>query len=120
MQEQAHKLLAFGADAVPIKGGHGGDAESVDLLAEASGANLRLAVPRIATENTHGSGCTFASAIAAGLAEGLSLPAAAREAKAYVTAAIAVGLGSVAATAPLQSFPGMVVASEARGKVCFR
>ena len=41
MQEQAHKLLAFGADAVLIKGGHGGDAESVDLLVEASGATLR-------------------------------------------------------------------------------
>ena len=69
MQEQAHKLLAFGAGAVLIKGGHGGDAESVDLLVEANGETLRLAVPRIATENTHGSGCTFASAIAAGLAK---------------------------------------------------
>jgi len=98
MQEHAHKLLAFGAGAVLIKGGHGGDAESVDLLVEVNGETLRLAVPRIATENTHGSGCTFASAIAAGLAKGLSLQAAAREAKAYVTAAIAaadrLGVGS--------------------------
>jgi hypothetical protein len=89
MTEQAHKLLAFGAGTVLIKGGHGGGAESVDLLVEASGETLRLAAPRIATENTHGSGCTFASAIAAGLAKGLPLPAAAREAKAYVSAAIA-------------------------------
>jgi hydroxymethylpyrimidine/phosphomethylpyrimidine kinase len=89
MGAQAQKLLALGAGAVLIKGGHGGGAESVDLLLDTSGQVLRLAAPRIATENTHGSGCTFASAIAAGLAKGLPLPAAAREAKAYVSAAIA-------------------------------
>jgi hydroxymethylpyrimidine/phosphomethylpyrimidine kinase len=49
----------------------------------------RFAEMRIATRNTHGSGCTLSSAIAAGLAKGLDLKAAARDAKAYVTAAIA-------------------------------
>jgi len=98
MLAQAQKLLAFGAGAVLIKGGHGSGAESVDILLDASGETVRLAAPRIATENTHGTGCTFASAIAAGLAKGLPLPIAAREAKAYVGAALAaasrLGIGS--------------------------
>jgi hydroxymethylpyrimidine/phosphomethylpyrimidine kinase len=50
---------------------------------------LRLAAPRIETRNTHGTGCTLASAIAAGLAKGLALGEAAKAAKAYVSAAIA-------------------------------
>jgi len=106
MQQQAQKLLALGAAAVLIKGGHGGGTESVDLLIEASGETLRLAVPRIATENTHGSGCTFASAIAAGLAKGLPLPGAAREAKTYVSAAIAAAdrLGVGSGHGPLHHF----------------
>jgi len=106
MRQQAQKLLAFGAGAVLIKGGHGSGAESVDLLVEASGETLRLAAPRIATENTHGSGCTFASAVAAGLAKGLPLSAAAREAKAYVSAAIAAAdrLGVGSGHGPLHHF----------------
>ena len=89
MQAQAHKLLGLGPGAVLIKGGHGGGAESVDILVEPNGTTSRFASPRIATENTHGTGCTFASAIAAGLAKGLPLEAAVRKAKAYMTAAIA-------------------------------
>jgi hydroxymethylpyrimidine/phosphomethylpyrimidine kinase len=88
MRAQAQKLLALGAGAVLIKGGHLGGAESVDLLVEA-GSSLRLVAPRIETRNTHGTGCTLASAIAAGLAKGLPLEQAAREAKDYVSAAIA-------------------------------
>jgi hydroxymethylpyrimidine/phosphomethylpyrimidine kinase len=88
MRAQAQKLLAFGAGAVLIKGGHGGGADSVDLLVEADGC-ARFIAPRIATKNTHGTGCTLAAAVAAGLARGLSLNAAVREAKAYVSAAIA-------------------------------
>jgi hydroxymethylpyrimidine/phosphomethylpyrimidine kinase len=88
MRAQAQKLLAFGAGAVLIKGGHGGGADSVDLLVEADGA-ARFTAPRIATTNTHGTGCTLAAAVAAGLAKGLSLNAAVREAKTYVSAAIA-------------------------------
>ena len=98
MRAQAEKLLAFGAGAVVIKGGHGAGAESVDILLDASGESLRLAAPRLATQNTHGTGCTLSSAIAAGLAKGLPLPAAAREAKAFVSAALAaadrLGVGS--------------------------
>ena len=91
MEAQARQILALGPRYVLIKGGHGpefGDsADSVDLLV---GANevVRLAARRIATRNTHGTGCTLSSAIAAGLAKGLDLVTATREAKAYVTAAI--------------------------------
>jgi hydroxymethylpyrimidine/phosphomethylpyrimidine kinase len=88
MRTQAERLLALGARAVLIKGGHGSGAESVDLLIEPA-AFTRLAADRIATRNTHGTGCTLSSAIAAGLAKGLALREAAGAAKAYVTAALA-------------------------------
>jgi hydroxymethylpyrimidine/phosphomethylpyrimidine kinase len=88
MREQAERLLALGAKAVLIKGGHGSGPESVDLLVEPT-ASTRLAADRVATKNTHGTGCTLSSAIAAGLAKGLDLAAATSAAKAYVTAAIA-------------------------------
>ncbi len=87
MQVQAQKLLGLGAQAVLIKGGHLDAGESVDLLVDAHGSE-RFAARRIATKNTHGTGCTFAAAIAAGLAKGLSLRQAVREAKLYVSAAI--------------------------------
>jgi hydroxymethylpyrimidine/phosphomethylpyrimidine kinase len=88
MRDQAERLLQFGCGAVLLKGGHADGAESVDLLIEASDT-IRLPAPRIATENSHGTGCTLSSAIAAGLARGLPLAAAVAEAKVYVTAAIA-------------------------------
>jgi hydroxymethylpyrimidine/phosphomethylpyrimidine kinase len=88
MEIQARELLALGARNVLIKGGHGSGDESVDLLV-GQGDVLRLSVRRIDTNNTHGTGCTLSSAIAAGLARGLDLKTAARDAKAYVTAAIA-------------------------------
>jgi len=87
MQAQGEALLNLGAKAVLMKGGHGSGAESVDLLIERNSV-ARLAAERVATQNTHGTGCTLSSAIAAGLAKGLSLADAVREAKAYVTAAI--------------------------------
>lgn len=88
MREQGEKLLALGARAVLIKGGHGGGPESVDLLIEPTSV-ARLAAGRIATNNTHGTGCTLSSAIAAGLAKGFDLAESVRQAKAYVTDAIA-------------------------------
>ena len=87
MRTQAQKLLALGAGAVLIKGGHGSGPESVDLLVTADGA-LRFAAPRATTRNTHGTGCTLASAVAAALAKGLTLGEAVKLAKDYVTAAI--------------------------------
>jgi hydroxymethylpyrimidine/phosphomethylpyrimidine kinase len=88
MEAQARALLNFGAQYVLIKGGHGQGSESVDLLVDATSVT-RLAGMRVATKNTHGSGCTLSSAIAAGLAKGHDLKTAVRDAKAYVTAAIA-------------------------------
>jgi hydroxymethylpyrimidine/phosphomethylpyrimidine kinase len=105
MRAQAQKLRAFGTEAVLIKGGHAGGLESVDLLVDADGSEL-LSAPRIATKNTHGTGCTLSAAIAAGLAKGLSLHEAVREAKAYVTAAIAAAdrLGVGSGHGPLHHF----------------
>jgi hydroxymethylpyrimidine/phosphomethylpyrimidine kinase len=106
MQDQAKKLLGLGAGAVLIKGGHGAGAYSVDILVEADGKTSRFASSRIATKITHGTGCTFAAAIAAGLAKGLPLQAAVREAKVYVTTAIAAAdrLGVGSGHGPLHHF----------------
>jgi len=89
MRGQAERILALGARAALIKGGHAEGDESVDILLDATGRMQRFAAPRIATRNTHGTGCTLSSAIAAGLAKGLALPDAVAAAKAYVSAAIA-------------------------------
>jgi hydroxymethylpyrimidine/phosphomethylpyrimidine kinase len=88
MRAQGERLLALGANAVLIKGGHAEGAESVDLLIEPNGVT-RLTSPRFNTQNTHGTGCTLSSAIAAGLAKGMTLADAARTAKIYVASAIA-------------------------------
>ena len=71
-----------------IKGGHAKGSESIDYLVTGSNT-LVLPAPRIATENTHGTGCSLSSAIAAGLAKGEDLETAIRQAKAWVSAAIA-------------------------------
>jgi hydroxymethylpyrimidine/phosphomethylpyrimidine kinase len=88
MRAQAEQLIALGPRAVLIKGGHGEGAESVDLLVEPDSVT-RLAEPRIAAANTHGTGCALSSAVAAFLAKGMTLAPAARAAKAYISAAIA-------------------------------
>ncbi len=87
MRAQAQRLLALGAKAVLIKGGHGSGPESIDLFVDANGM-VRLTAARVATRNTHGTGCTLSSAIAAELAKGKPLADAVRAAKVYVTAAI--------------------------------
>jgi hydroxymethylpyrimidine/phosphomethylpyrimidine kinase len=87
MREQGERLLALGPRAVLIKGGHGAGPESVDLLVEPTRVT-RLAATRVETRNTHGTGCTLSSAVAAGLAKELDLIAAVRAAKDYVTAAL--------------------------------
>lgn len=88
MRRQAERLLACGAQAVLIKGGHGSGDESVDLLVDPAGMT-RFAAARIMTRNTHGTGCTLSSAIAAGLAKGQTLATAVGHAKDYLTRAIA-------------------------------
>jgi hydroxymethylpyrimidine/phosphomethylpyrimidine kinase len=88
IESQGRRLLALGCPAVLIKGGHGQGSESIDYLVRESGA-MALAAPRVATQNTHGTGCSLSSAIAAGLAKGADLETAVRSAKAFVSAAIA-------------------------------
>jgi len=88
METQARAILALGARNVLIKGGHSEGEDAVDLLI-GQGEVIRLSAKRIATKNTHGTGCTLSSAIAAGMAKGRDLITAVQEAKAYVTAAIA-------------------------------
>ncbi|TNC16316.1 bifunctional hydroxymethylpyrimidine kinase/phosphomethylpyrimidine kinase [Methylobacterium terricola] len=89
MLDQGRRLLALGPRAVLMKGGHAAGPESVDLLVGPGEATLRLTGPRIETRNTHGTGCTLSAALAAGLARGRALPEAARDAKAYLSAALA-------------------------------
>lgn len=88
MSRQAERLKKLGAKAVLLKGGHGSGAESVDLLLTEKGETW-LRAPRHETRNTHGTGCTLSSAIAAGLAKGAPLEEAVRLAKIYITDAIA-------------------------------
>jgi hydroxymethylpyrimidine/phosphomethylpyrimidine kinase len=88
MVAQAVALRRLGAKAVLIKGGHADGAKAIDVLVD-EGGELRLEAPRFETGNTHGTGCTLSSAIAAELAKGTPLRDAATTAKAYVTAAIA-------------------------------
>ncbi len=91
----AEALLQTGAQAVLLKGGHGAGPVVRDVLAYAGGV-LVLEMERLNTRNTHGTGCTLASAVAAGLAAGMPLIAAVRRARAYVQHAIrhAPGLGA--------------------------
>ena len=86
--EQGRRLLALGCPAVLIKGGHGQGAESIDYLIT-SGTSIALPAPRVATKNTHGTGCSLSSAVAAGLAKGESLETAIRHAKDFISGAIA-------------------------------
>lgn len=91
LDDAASALLALGAPAVLLKGGHLPGDLVIDVLAMAGGGRLRLQSPRIATHNGHGTGCTLSSAIAAHLALGLPLPQAVEQARAYILGAIAAG-----------------------------
>ena len=89
MEEAARRILALGPRNVLVKGGHLRES-ATDILW--NGRDFaRFAAPRLASNNTHGTGCTLSSAIAAGLARGHALKDAVSEAKAYVTAAIREG-----------------------------
>jgi hydroxymethylpyrimidine/phosphomethylpyrimidine kinase len=88
MEGQAAALIEKGARGVLIKGGHASGPESADFLLTRQDGRWFTA-PRIATENTHGTGCTLSSAIAAGLALGKDLKTAVGDAKSYLTAALA-------------------------------
>lgn len=88
MQQQGEALLNLGLKAVLMKGGHTEDNQATDLLITHSGTEI-FSAPRLQTKNTHGTGCTLASAIAAGLAKKLSLQDAVKQAKDYLQGALA-------------------------------
>jgi hydroxymethylpyrimidine/phosphomethylpyrimidine kinase len=83
----ARRLVGMGARAVIVKGGHL-DGPAIDVLFDGE-TTIELTAERLPGRHTHGTGCTFSAALAARLALGDDLPAAARAAKSYVTAAIA-------------------------------
>lgn len=92
MHEAARAIQALGAGFVVVKGGHlAGQADAVDVLFDGH-RFVEFRRHWIDTPHTHGTGCIFASAIAAGLAQGLSVPAAAEQAKDLVTEAMRHGL----------------------------
>jgi hydroxymethylpyrimidine/phosphomethylpyrimidine kinase len=107
IERQGRRLLAMGCGAVLIKGGHGQGAESVDYLISGNGV-VALAAPRVATQNTHGTGCSLSSAIAAGLAKGEEMETAVRHAKTWISAAIASAdrLGIGHGHGPIHHFHG--------------
>jgi hydroxymethylpyrimidine/phosphomethylpyrimidine kinase len=109
MARAAEALLGLGAKAVLVKGGHLPGDRVVDLLASASGVE-RFEDGRIVTRHTHGTGCTLASAIAAGLAQGMPLRDAVARARLYVRAAIAAAPGYGAGHGPLDH--GVTIAPE--------
>jgi hydroxymethylpyrimidine/phosphomethylpyrimidine kinase len=87
MEGRAKRLLDLGARAVLLKGGDSDGETALDILVDAGGVQ-HLDAPRVATKNTHGTGCTLSAAIAAELAKGAPLDRAVKNAKVYVTAAI--------------------------------
>lgn len=93
-------LLDLGAPAVLLKGGHFSGPVVQDLLVTATGVEV-IEAPRIDTRHTHGTGCTLASAVAAGLAQGLPLSDAVRRGAAFVHAAILAAPGLGAGHGPL-------------------
>jgi hydroxymethylpyrimidine/phosphomethylpyrimidine kinase len=87
-REAARRISDLGPAAVIVKGGHLSGADAVDVLLY-EGHFTEISAPRADIGDVHGTGCTFASAIAAGLALGDDVPAAVRRAKRYITGAIA-------------------------------
>jgi hydroxymethylpyrimidine/phosphomethylpyrimidine kinase len=94
MRDAARQLASYGSRSLLLKGGHGQEEQSTDLLFLCEQQRfVELSAERIATTNSHGTGCTLSSAIAAYLARGESLEEAVRQAKAYLTAALRSGAG---------------------------
>jgi hydroxymethylpyrimidine kinase/phosphomethylpyrimidine kinase/thiamine-phosphate diphosphorylase len=103
MLQAAQVLIAMGARNVLIKGGHLPGRESVDILFD-SGGFRRFSAARIATCNTHGTGCSYASAIAAFLAQGEPLPLAVARSKEFITTAISLAVPLGGGHGPVNHF----------------
>jgi hydroxymethylpyrimidine/phosphomethylpyrimidine kinase len=106
MKEAARRIAMLKPAAVVIKGGHLAGPEVIDVLLE-NGEFFEWIGPRIEGPNTHGTGCTFASAIAAHLARGAALKDAVPAAKAYVEGAIRHGIALGKGHRPLNHFWNM-------------
>ncbi|MDZ7667581.1 MAG: bifunctional hydroxymethylpyrimidine kinase/phosphomethylpyrimidine kinase [Desulfotignum sp.] len=92
MDQAARDLADLGCPHVLLKGGHLSDDSSLDLLySAATGQIQELPGNRVPTPNSHGTGCTLSSAVCAGLAKGMNMPAAVEHAKTYITGALAAG-----------------------------
>jgi hydroxymethylpyrimidine/phosphomethylpyrimidine kinase len=102
-REAARRIRALGPTAVVLKGGHLDGPETVDLLFDGR-EFIEFRGPRIETRNDHGTGCTFAAAIAANLALGQPLREAVGHAKHYVARAIRHGLAIGRGHGPLDHF----------------
>lgn len=100
MEEAAGALMDLGARAVLLKGGHLPGDHIVDILVHDGGVE-RFESERIDTPHTHGTGCTLASAIATGLAQGMALSPAVARARDYVLKAIATAPGYGGGHGPL-------------------
>jgi hydroxymethylpyrimidine kinase/phosphomethylpyrimidine kinase len=98
MREAAHRIYEWGSKHVVVKGGHL-KGKAIDLLYDGE-KYVELEGPRIKTKNTHGTGCTFASAIATFLARGDTVSEAVRKAKSFVTLAIQSSLTIGKGTSP--------------------
>lgn len=114
MERAADAILGLGPSAVLMKGGHLEGDTVVDILRTADGAEHRFEGPRIASRSTHGTGCTLASAIAAGVAEGLTLQGAVARARDYVVKAIQQAPGLGRGHGPLEFAHPLTAATEPR------
>jgi hydroxymethylpyrimidine/phosphomethylpyrimidine kinase len=112
MEAAARKIVELGAKAVIVKGGH--MERAVDVLFDGNEL-VQLGGDKVKTENTHGTGCTFAAALTAQLAAGRSLIEAATLAKAYVTKAIEKGYAIGKGRVPLDHFYRLKIEPLARG-----
>jgi hydroxymethylpyrimidine/phosphomethylpyrimidine kinase len=111
MKEAARAIQRLGARNVVVKGGHlPGSPESIDVLYDGHDFT-EFTAPRLATKNTHGTGCTFASAIAAGLAKGQSVQEAVGAAKRLVTVAVRYGLPLGAGHGPANQLAELYLAA---------
>jgi hydroxymethylpyrimidine/phosphomethylpyrimidine kinase len=103
MRKAAHLILELGPRAVIVKGGHLPGPDAIDLLVDAKSEHV-LRAPRLEVRHTHGTGCTFAAALAARLACDATLAEAARGAKEYVTGAMRHGIDVGEGHQPLGHF----------------
>lgn len=103
MERAGRAIVQLGARAVLVKGGHLATDRSDDYLYDGS-RGIWIPGRRVSSRNTHGTGCTLSSALAADLARGLSLEEAVRAAKAYVTKAIEHGIALGHGVGPTHHF----------------